>query len=79
MKRIADIQEQKLYAQLNNVSSDKTDTIHDQDVNSITSEEKKSIGKAGILFDSSHIESLTTHFKCLKTVLDEVKKPKTDG
>ena len=76
MKRIADIQEQKLYAQLNNVSSDETGT--NQDIDSITTEERKTVGKAGVLLDSSHIESLTAHCKGLKTILGEVKKPKKE-
>ena len=74
MKRIADIQEQKLYDQLNNVSSDNTSTnTKYQDV-----ERRKNIGKTGVLLDSSHIESLTAHFKSLKAILEQVKRPRND-
>ena len=80
VKRIADIQEQKLYEQLNNVSPGNTytNTTYHQDIDSKTSEGTKNIGKTGIVLDSSQIESLSAHFKGLKTVLDKAKQPRRD-
>ncbi|CAB4013474.1 vasa, partial, partial [Paramuricea clavata] len=80
VKRIADIQEQKLYEQLNNVSPGNTytNTTYHQDIDFKISERRKNIGKTGIVLDSSQIESLSTHFKGLKTVLDQAKQPRSD-
>ena len=77
IRRIADIQEEKLYAQLNNTSSDNFGTNH-EDIDITTREEKKSLGKTAVPLESSHIESLSAHFRGLKTILDEVKQAKKD-
>lgn len=75
VKQIAELQEHKLYEQLNKASLDNTQTT---DTQLKISSGKKIGGKTGKIFDSAHIESLSSHFKDLKTILNEAKQLRKD-
>ena len=67
LKRIADVQEEKLYEQLNDTKS--------QDLAIKGSEKER---KQNHVLCSSDVESLSNLFRSLKTILDRIKPPRTD-
>lgn len=74
VRRIADIQELKLYEQLNSVCPDNDSTkTKSQDINATKSEARVNIGKVGIVLDSARMQSLLSHFNDLRTILRQVK------
>ena len=75
VKQIAELQEHKLYEELNKSSLDNNRV---KDTQSKTPAGTKNSGKTGIIFDSAHIESLSSHFKDLKTILNQAKQSRKD-
>ena len=77
VKRIADIQEQKLYEQLNNVSPGSCTKTKRLDLETKSPGERKIIEKSTVVvLESSQVEALSTHFKGLKTILEQIKQPR---
>ena len=76
VKQIAELQERKLYEQLNVEASPGSTRVKDPQPE--TSAGRKNIGKTGVILAPAHIESLSSHFKDLKTILDQAKQSRKD-